>query len=379
VAITSSTNVSAANADSSFNITTDKFDVSGLVAGDTILVYGFTDEANNGLHVVSGTPTSSKIIVTSTLVTEGAGDTVVVNDSTDDLASVTAWIDERRALGINVTYKKVYDVTTYGQDFPITLIVNPFSDISTDITTFLNSKTKVFMKTDTDDEDIVVASTTISAATADDSFNSSAEFTVTNLKAGDLILVEGFTDSTNNGLFTVIGTPTTSKIQVTANLAVEAVGDTITIRKEHKTNFTVYQLAQDLSKQFDRPFTPHGYVISGFTGSDPGATLTMTMLEGEAYIRGVTFSISTGDSELTKTYTASKDTYVDLQSDGTFTYTEVANGGAVPSIPSLHIRIMKVVTDGTEITSVTDMRELESIALAPNQFLKSISATLLTS
>jgi hypothetical protein len=50
-------------------------------------------------------------------------------------------------------------------------------------------------------------------------------------------------------------------------------------------------------------------------------------------------------------FTASRDTYVDLAEDGTATYTAVANGAPEPAVAASSVRVWKVVTDGTEITS----------------------------
>lgn len=66
--------------------------------------------------------------------------------------------------------------------------------------------------------------TTISAATADNSFNDSASALPSLLKAGDVISVSGMATAANNGRFVVSGTPTTSKIVVTASLTTEAAG-----------------------------------------------------------------------------------------------------------------------------------------------------------
>jgi hypothetical protein len=52
-------------------------------------------------------------------------------------------------------------------------------------------------------------------------------------------------------------------------------------------------------------------------------------------------------------FTASRDTYVDLAEDGTATYTAVANGAPEPAVAASSVRVWKVVTDGTEITSAT--------------------------
>ena len=67
------------------------------------------------------------------------------------------------------------------------------------------------------------------------------------------------------------------------------------------------------------------------------------------YISGVRY---TATSIANKTYTASKDTYVDINGAGTVTYVEVANGAASPALTANSIRVAKVVTNGSAITSV---------------------------
>ncbi len=64
-------------------------------------------------------------------------------------------------------------------------------------------------------------------------------------------------------------------------------------------------------------------------------------------------------SDTSHTYTASKDTYVDVDDAGTFTFIEVANGADAPALTTNSIRIMKVVTDVDNITGVTDLRPLD--------------------
>lgn len=71
--------------------------------------------------------------------------------------------------------------------------------------------------------------TTLSASAADNSFNDSASGFPALLKAGDVIEALGFTDGANNGRFLVTGTPTASKIVVSATLATEAAGAARTI------------------------------------------------------------------------------------------------------------------------------------------------------
>lgn len=53
-----------------------------------------------------------------------------------------------------------------------------------------------------------------------------------------------------------------------------------------------------------------------------------------------------------KTYTASKDTYVDINAAGTITYSEVANVAASPALAAGNVRIGKVVTSGAAIVAI---------------------------
>ncbi len=98
------------------------------------------------------------------------------------------------------------------------------------------------------------------------------------------------------------------------------------------------------------------FVVSGLLGVDPGASLTMVIPAGIAYVLGRRVVKLSGASDLTRTYTVSKDTYVDISHTGAITYTEVTNGAAAPAVAANSLRLMKVVTDGTEITNVTDLR-----------------------
>ena len=84
------------------------------------------------------------------------------------------------------------------------------------------------------------------------------------------------------------------------------------------------------------------------------ANLTSDISAGVAYSQGrrVVKAVTS------RTYTASKDTYVDLKGDGTYLYSEVANGAAAPAVAADSIRLAKVITDVDNITGVTDLRTL---------------------
>ena len=94
--------------------------------------------------------------------------------------------------------------------------------------------------------------------------------------------------------------------------------------------------------------------ISGMT-APTSVDLTHIIASGIAFINNK--RVATSDTS--KTYTASKDTYVDVDDAGTFTFVEVANGADTPALTADSIRIMKVVTDVDNITGVTDLRPLD--------------------
>jgi hypothetical protein len=94
-----------------------------------------------------------------------------------------------------------------------------------------------------------------------------------------------------------------------------------------------------------------------YTGLQPAtsASLVSDISIGEAYVRG---RYIRKDRTRSKTYTASKDTYVDIDNTGAFQFSEVANGAGEPAVASNSIRLAKAVTNGTAVTTVTDLRNL---------------------
>lgn len=81
-----------------------------------------------------------------------------------------------------------------------------------------------------------LTATDISAATADDSFNSvAAAFNTATVLPGHWIKVSGFATAANNGIFKVVSV-TTAKIVVSANLVNEAAGPSVTIKGKSLRN-----------------------------------------------------------------------------------------------------------------------------------------------
>lgn len=80
--------------------------------------------------------------------------------------------------------------------------------------------------------------------------------------------------------------------------------------------------------------------------------LTGTIPAGTAYVSGMRVV----KADTSHTFTATKDTYIDLSKNGVFTYSEVAVSGAAPTTAANSIRLCKVRTNATDITAVEDLR-----------------------
>ena len=110
----------------------------------------------------------------------------------------------------------------------------------------------------------------------------------------------------------------------------------------------------DNSLALTRSETLQDHAVSGLEWSIVSG-LNGTMTTGVAYITDPTplmvrISVPTISS---RTFTASKDTYVDMSYDGTITYTEVTLTTAAPALAANNIRLAFVRTDGTDITIIS--------------------------
>lgn len=88
------------------------------------------------------------------------------------------------------------------------------------------------------------------------------------------------------------------------------------------------------------------------------ANLTSTMTEGVAEVIGTRVVVPA----TTYTFIASQDTYVDLSNAGVLTYLPVANAAAAPAVTANSLRLQKVVTDATAVTSVVQLASRELTA-----------------
>lgn len=81
--------------------------------------------------------------------------------------------------------------------------------------------------------------------------------------------------------------------------------------------------------------------------------LNYTVPEFIAYVGAVRIK-KTGGLPV-RLYTASRDTYVDMDNAGVMRYSEVSNGALAPAQVAGEIRLLKVVTDGSTVTDVVTL------------------------
>ena len=97
------------------------------------------------------------------------------------------------------------------------------------------------------------------------------------------------------------------------------------------------------------------FVASGgvWSADDLDVDLDASMTAVVVYINGKRVTAS---AVVARTFTVSKDTYVDINIAGTIVYTEVANAAAAPALAANSTRLAKVVTDSDSTTEVVDLR-----------------------
>lgn len=98
------------------------------------------------------------------------------------------------------------------------------------------------------------------------------------------------------------------------------------------------------------------YVVTGcvWAGDSYGSTLLASMSAGQVLIDGQLIDV---DAVANRAFTASKDTYVDVNSSGALTYTEVSNNAASPALATGRLRLGVVVTGASSIASVASINQ----------------------
>ncbi len=103
-------------------------------------------------------------------------------------------------------------------------------------------------------------------------------------------------------------------------------------------------------KRWDDAFSD--WVFTGLVVPTTSGTLTATTTSGRAYITGTRVE----KDATAHLYTASKWTFVDLSSEGVYTYSEESIGAADPAITADSLRLSRVSSDPTQIFAVRDDR-----------------------
>jgi hypothetical protein len=100
----------------------------------------------------------------------------------------------------------------------------------------------------------------------------------------------------------------------------------------------------------------YDFVASGcvWTGDAYGSTRVASMTAGVVYINGIRVVVAAVSS---RTFTASKDTYIYVDSTGALTYSEVSNNAASPAFPTNSILLAIVVTGASTIASALSINQ----------------------
>lgn len=189
--------------------------------------------------------------------------------------------------------------------------------------------------------DVVVAYVDLSVV--DDSVADNPGALVVKVVAGTAAATPAAPDDTAIQTDVGIGNPwmLLARVAVSNGFSTITNSDIIDLRIKSST------IARLADKGF-QDFVGEGLVWSQKTG------LIGKMTTGYAYINGELV----GKSYLEYTFTATKDTYIDLPlgskptSTNDLTITAVTNGAASPALAANSVRLAKVVTDGSGITSV---------------------------
>lgn len=100
----------------------------------------------------------------------------------------------------------------------------------------------------------------------------------------------------------------------------------------------------------------YDHVIEGciWTGDNYGVNRNASMSAGIVCING---KIVTVTAIANRTFTASKDTYIDVDENGAIFYKEVANNAVAPSLSVNSLRLSVVVTGATTIASASSINQ----------------------
>lgn len=106
------------------------------------------------------------------------------------------------------------------------------------------------------------------------------------------------------------------------------------------------------------------HVASGcvWSGDSYAGTLNGSMTSGVVYINGIRVTVNTIAAHA---FTASKDTYVDVDVNGNITYSEVTNNAASPSLAANSIRLAIIISGAGSIAAATSVNQGQETMILP--------------
>lgn len=202
------------------------------------------------------------------------------------------------------------------------------------------------------------------------------------LNAGDFIIdgyAPGYADNGNTTAEVAIVKMTTNWADTLVDLLKQTLADNGKIKTDGIDSETMFADGVDPVKRTSEMFFDH--VASGLvlTGDSYGVNRNASMTSGVVYINGRRLTVAAVNA---RTYTASKDTYVDIldagNGTGTVVYTEVANNAASPALAANSVRVGIIITGATFIGNAGGVNQgqedkyLPIISSNPLQFTDSL-------
>lgn len=111
-------------------------------------------------------------------------------------------------------------------------------------------------------------------------------------------------------------------------------------------------------------FGLYDFVESGcvWSGDSYGSTRNGSMTAGFVWIGGVRVTVASVSAHA---FTASKDTYIDVDNTGTLTYTEVTNNAASPALAANNLRLAIIVTAAGSIANSGSVNQGQETMVLP--------------
>ncbi|MFD4554403.1 hypothetical protein ACFWP5_08745 [Streptomyces sp. NPDC058469] len=152
--------------------------------------------------------------------------------------------------------------------------------------------------------------------------------------------------------------------EILADVAVAAAASSISNANitDRRTAMTFVPTTYDTKANSERRWdegTPN-YVASGcvWSGDAYASTRAASMIAGVVYINGVRLTVA---AVTARTFTASKDTYIELHDNGdgtaVVTYDEVANNAASPALTANYVRIGIIITGVSTIAAASSINQ----------------------